>query len=127
MPFTRLLFLAALPLLCSWTAAVAGDKDDPESAADIKMLSRAGLKTDDRALLQVFRRRTPPQAQQAELTTLVKQLGDRKWAAREKAMATLISWGHKGKAALIDAEQRGNAETVRRAQIALRQITSGPE
>src|SRR5262249_57845298 len=78
--------LAALPFL----VAPAGP-EAPDLREEEKVLEAAKLPTDGPGLLKYFRDRTPSEAEKTRLAALVRQLGHRSFAVREKASRQLIA------------------------------------
>jgi HEAT repeat protein len=91
----RVLFLVALLpaaiLLGNLVAQQPAAPPPPPS--DEQILKNANLGTDAAALLEFFRRRTAPETDPAKLTELIHQLNDPAGDVRERAAATLVSFG----------------------------------
>jgi hypothetical protein len=121
------LFLAALCVCLPATSAfqdqpVKGkgkDKDQPKetavdpSAMDERILRDAKLPVDGPALLQYLRDRTFSDPDAKMIATLVQQLGDKKFAVREKAFNELLQMGNSllVQKALKDAAGNPDQET----------------
>src|SRR5262245_43249129 len=85
-----------LPLLAACTLLALGGAraSEPNStAADEKVLKQAEVGTDGPALLEFFRKRTVTEADRSRIESLVKQLGDADFEARQKASAALVEMG----------------------------------
>src|SRR5437588_761822 len=112
-----LLFSLAWPVLTLGAPAALG-QPDAEAARDEAALRSVGLKTDDDALLQFFRSRTPSPAQREQFRALVKQLGSPAYGERARATSALVQMGPRIKPLLADVKkQTHDQETVRRAEL----------
>ncbi len=108
----------------------------PASAADTdpvhneeQALRAAGLGTDGAALLDFFKKRTSAEASRDKLSTLVRQLGDKTPAVRDKAAGELVALGLIAIPVLRQASKDpDDLETANRARRCLESIegTSGP-
>jgi HEAT repeat protein len=85
------------------------------TAVDEQLVQRAKQKVDPASLLNYLRKRTYPEADPKRLQTLLRQLGDRSFRARERAYAELLALGISGLAALREAESSPDHEVKRRA------------
>jgi HEAT repeat protein len=83
-----LVFLAGLLVVC-WMPARA----DELTQADEQTLQAVGLGLDGPALLEFFHQRTNPSVKPEYITDLIRKLGDKLPAVREKATAELVSLG----------------------------------
>jgi HEAT repeat protein len=99
----------------------AAGAQHPESS-DERLLRDARQATDDASLLDFFRKRTLDQAGQTRVQTLVRQLGDNSFRAREDACTELIRLGLVAVPFLRQAVKSPDIEVVRRAEECLRHI-----
>ncbi len=89
-PLTWLLAtLLSAPVVAPQPAAPAADKGD----SDERALAAAHLETTGPALLDFFRKRTPPGGDRAHLAELVRRLTDQEPAARDRASGELVARG----------------------------------
>jgi HEAT repeat protein len=86
----RLLCLACLVF---GLGLVAIARSDETSKADEQALQAVGLRSDAPSLLEFFRKRTAGEAKPERITELVRQIGDKDAAVREKATGELVSLG----------------------------------
>jgi hypothetical protein len=93
---------------------------------DEQRLKAAGIGTDGPALLEVLRKRTPSDADNAKVTTLIRQLGDGAFDAREKATAALVERGAAVIPDLQNALKDADPEIKRRAAVCLERIKKEP-
>jgi HEAT repeat protein len=101
----------------------------PEKAVlsdEEKLLKEAGLPTDGPGLLDYFRRRTLSQADRERLASLVRQLGNRSFARRERASEALVAVGEAALPFLAPALHDEDPEIVRRARLCLDEIEKIP-
>src|SRR5262245_41108042 len=91
----RVLFLVALlpSVVLLSNLAAQQPAAPPPAPSDEQILKNANIGTDAPALLDFFRRRTAPETDPAKLTELIHQLNDQAADVRERAAATLISFG----------------------------------
>jgi len=108
--------LLACLLLCGRSAAAPNSFD-----ADEQRLRQAGVGVDGPSLLEFFRKRASRLGQE-EVRSLVRQLGVRSFAARERASKALIDSGARAVPQLVQATQDPDAEVRRRAVECLRAI-----
>src|SRR5262249_46223025 len=87
-----------------------------------KQLKDAGLPTDGPGLLDFFRKRTLSNADQEKLQTLVRQLGDDTFRAREQATRELVKIGRAALPFLRPALTDPDAEVARRARHCVKAI-----
>src|SRR5262245_17143225 len=113
--------LAALPFL----VAPAGP-EAPDLREEEKVLEAAKVPTDGPGLLSYFRDRTPSDAEKLRLATLVRQLGHRSFAVREKASRQLITAGEAALPFLKPALKDADAEVVRRTNECIAEIELVP-
>jgi hypothetical protein len=97
--------------------------DGDAAPAEERVLKQAGLGTDDAALLDFFRKRTP---KEAEVRDLVKKLGDDDFQVREKASRGLVALGPVAEPYLREALSSCDPEVARRAEECLKNIRAGP-
>ena len=110
-----------LALAAGLTAALASAQDDAPNP-DEKLLQAANLKTDGPALLEFFRKRTLPEAQQETIRGLIRQLGADNYRVREQAAAALVERGPVVTEILKAALKDNDLETMRRIEKSLREI-----
>lgn len=91
---------------------------------DNKTLQQAGVGSDGPALLDFFRRRTV-RADRQQVLVLIRQLGSRSFATRERASVTLTAFGALAVPRLRQALAGTDAEVRRRAAACLRDIDRG--
>jgi hypothetical protein len=92
------------------------------AAADERILRTAKLDADGPALLQIFRQQTLSAADQKRMTQLVRQLGDKSFRTREKAVDALVAQGAAAVPLLRKAAADADAEVARRARDCLERI-----
>jgi hypothetical protein len=115
--------LVALACLPTVSSSMQGqpkkDKDQPPafdpSIVDERIVREAKLGVDGPALLKYLRDRTPKEVDPKEIATLVRQLGDSKFAVREKAYADLLALGATALPALKEAAKGPDEEIRKRA------------
>jgi hypothetical protein len=100
--------------------------DDETAAADERLVKDAGISPDAAGLLAYFRERTLTAADVKRLETLVRQLGDERFEAREAAAKELVGRGAAAAPLLRQARRDPDAEIARRAALCLEQIEAGP-
>src|SRR5262249_10283052 len=115
--------------LCSLLLLVTGTRAGPPNAtnADEETLKAVGLGTDDAALLDFFRRRTPDEGDRDTIAALIRDLGADDFAVRENASHELVKAGRKAASLLRQAKDGGDAEVRRRAEVCLERIERGEE
>ncbi len=108
------LFAAAMPF-----------DDTTDVDTDDALLKRASIGATDDALLNLFRNRTPKDADTDGVRALIRQLGDDSYEVREKASAALAALGGAAEGSLREALQSPDIEIVRRAEDCLKLIKRG--
>lgn len=96
---------------------------DP-AAADEDTLKAAHVGADDASLLAYLREHTLGNVDEEDIGTLIRHLGDRSFAVREKATASLIARGRPALPALREALKSTDSETKDRAGRCIKQIES---
>jgi hypothetical protein len=92
------------------------DKETPDdSILDEKILRDAKVAVDAPSLLKYFRDRTYKEADPKRLATLIAELGDAKFAVREKAYSDLLALGTTALAVLKEAANHSDEEIRKRA------------
>jgi HEAT repeat protein len=91
-------------------------------AADEKTLKDAGLKTDDAALLDFFRKRTLTPQERGEVEDLIRKLGAPAFRTREQATTALITRGPLVLELLRQAQKDPDLEVSRRAERCVQKI-----
>src|SRR5262245_2056084 len=112
---------SAFCLLVVLTGAPVAAERDPV-LEDEKTLKAAGLATDDKALVQFFRERTPKDDELTRIPELIRQLGDDSFSQREKATEDLLALGPPIANMLRQALTDPDIEIVRRAEFCLEKI-----
>jgi hypothetical protein len=136
-PDTTLYFDKETGLLVKYAYRAKGPRDDKEelhesllrdyrepdfAAAAEKVLRGAKIDTTTPGLLAFLRKQTPDPADLEKARKLVRQLGDDKFAVREKATAELIALGTVALPLLKEALNNKDLEVSRRAEQCLQQI-----
>jgi hypothetical protein len=104
---------------------VFSDYREPDwTGADERLLKLAGAAVDGPGLVAFLRGRTPDAAEVAKVKTLVRQLGDRSFAARERASAGLVAAGRTAAPYLRPALDDADPEVARRAQRCLERLAA---
>lgn len=111
--FSAFLLLVAI----GWSPA-----DEANARVQETILREAGVAADDVSLLEFLRKRTLDEAGLEKIHSLVKQLGDRTFAVREKAAGELIELGKPASPYLRRALRSSDPEIARRAEECLRLI-----
>lgn len=93
--------------------------------ADEALLKSQGLATDEPALLELLRRRTPDEADQQRLRGLVADLGAPSFPTRHRASKMLVKEGTAALAFLRPALHDPDAEVMRRANLCIEEIRRG--
>ena len=103
-------------------------KDDgsEQKKADLETLKLAGLADETKALTDFFRNHTVTEADKVRLLALIKKLGDDDFDTRQAASAELSKAGVGVIALLRTAQKDGDAEIVRRCDLALKIIEKVP-
>jgi hypothetical protein len=102
---------------------VFSDYREPDwTGADEKRLKQAGVPTDGPGLVEYLRGQTPGPVEVMNVKTLVRQLGDRSFAVRERASAGLIALGRTAAPYLRTALGDGDPEVSRRARHCLERL-----
>jgi hypothetical protein len=120
----RLLSVLAAALALFLLVSGSFPAEEPAASYDERLLKDAGVAIDDAGLLDFFRKRTLSEAEQARIAQTVAKLGDRSFAAREKACADLVGLGRMARPYLKPALQDRDPEVARRAERCLTQIES---
>jgi cyclophilin family peptidyl-prolyl cis-trans isomerase/HEAT repeat protein len=110
--------------LCSLLFIVAGTLAAPPDAtkADEDTLKAAGLVTDDAALIDFFRSKTPEDGDREKIAALIRDLGADDFTVRERASNELVKVGGKAASLLRQAKLSEDVEVARRAEACLRKI-----
>lgn len=111
--------------LAAGLALVLGAAAEPTPSTDDQALKEANVGTDDRSLLDFFRRRTLSEGDRARLRALVAHLGDDSFDVREKASAELLATGAIAEPFLRQASRSSDIEVARRAEDCLRRLQRG--
>ena len=117
-------------LLAALLQAAPPSAMTPPASADgkeeEKILKDAGLPTDTPSLLKFFRTRTPSDSDRAQLAELVRKLGSRSFAVREKASRELVAAGEVALPLLKAALSGAELEVRRRAENCIQEIDRLP-
>jgi hypothetical protein len=106
---------------CLFAPSLASAND--ESAGDEQLLRSAGIGTDNRALLDFFRKQTADEAAIQFINERIEQLGSDSFPEREKASEELTALGPVALSQLRQAIRKtGDLEVRRRAQVCVKQI-----
>jgi len=107
--------------LCFLLAALTKTPAEPPAATgpDEEALKAAGLGTGDAALLDLFRRLTPDDRDNAAIAGFIRDLGADDFAVRERASAALVKAGRKAAGPLRLAKGSRDVEVARRAEACL--------
>ena len=92
MRINRILMLLSGVLLASLSTLAVADASRQDEQ-DEALLKNAGLKVEDAALLEFFKKRTLSENDQEKVQKLVRQLGARAFRAREDAAVELVARG----------------------------------
>jgi hypothetical protein len=98
---------------------------EPAENADIANLKTAGIPTDGAGLAAYIKQRTASGADEERIKTLVRQLGDDEFKAREAASRQLVMLGSRARPFLQAALRDTDPEVKRRAQDCLERIAKG--
>lgn len=109
-------------LTTAWAAVAASLADPPTVSDDEQTLKAAGFGGDTATLLEFFRLRTLGDTSRAQIAALVRRLGDRSFAARERASAELARFGPAAVESLRPALKDPDLEVARRAEQCLQRI-----
>lgn len=109
-------------LTAAWAAFAASLPDPPAVPDDEQTLKAAGFSPGDQALLEFFRLRTLGDTGRARITALVRGLGDRSFAVRERASVDLARFGPAAVEYLRPALHDPDLEVARRAEQCLQRI-----
>src|SRR5262245_23011867 len=104
-------------------ALAAPEPADP----DEELLRRERVGTDGASLLEFLRARTPTEADLQKLAELVRSLGSKSFAQRERASAALARAGRSALPHLRQGAASPDAEIARRARECLERIEEGTE
>ena len=113
-----LLLACGLTVLLTHPAPAAGGP----SSADEQTLANARIATDGPSLLDLFRKQTHAGADREKVRTLVRQLGDDSFEAREQASTELAAIGALARPLLEQALRDPDPEVVYRARDCLQRI-----
>jgi RNA polymerase sigma factor (sigma-70 family) len=94
---------------------------DP-AAPDEKMVKAAGLGTEVAALLKFLRGQAPDPKRKEKIKSLIRRLGDDRFAVRRKSVEELVAIGQPAAPLLIEAAADKDAEVARLAKDALSHI-----
>src|SRR5260221_13575035 len=111
-------FLAFLVAAGAALCSKAGDSQP--GAVDEEVLKDAGLGTDNKSLLEFFRRRTLTGNDQNKVACLIRQLGDESFQHRVSASSDLIGLGVIAIPYLRQALKSSDPEVARRSEECLR-------
>ncbi len=115
------LMIASLGLFAA-TAASGQSPAQAKSTQDEIELLKSGVATDDAALLDYFRRRTPSVEEQKTLKLRAGQLGSNVFQVRVKATEELIRAGRAALPHLREIAKHTDTETARRAHYCIQVI-----
>jgi hypothetical protein len=118
--------LLALLALLFLAGPVALAAEDPVEAADVKLLKDVRVGTDGAGLLEFFKQRSLTGDDEQRLQELVRQLGSKRFAAREKASRELVQRGTPALKVLRPALTDPDREIARRAEACIATIEEGP-
>jgi HEAT repeat protein len=93
-------------------------------SSDLATLKTAGVNPEPSGLVEFLHKRTLTVEMQKKIQGLVKELGDKVWAKREKANKALIAEGVPALPFLKQAVDDGDLETVMRARKCMQAITN---
>lgn len=110
---------AVLVLLSAGAARPAAAADNPFAAQYVQLLSQAGIKTDAEGLRTFLELHHSGSEQQKRYQSLVDQLGDKDFFAREEAMLQLMRSPIHTSGLLEKALKEGDLEVRWRAQVVL--------
>lgn len=106
--------------------ALSGRADPVPAEVDEQLLKSAGLASDGPALVAYFRQRTVGEEDRARILALIKQLGDHRYAIRERATMDLIAVGLPAVGLLRQSSNDADVEIARRAERCLKAIERVP-
>lgn len=112
---------AALAVWLSWPDCWAAAESDSAAAT----LRRYGVEPTADGVLRVLRQWRPDAENRAQIARLVRDLGDDKWAVRDRAARQLAGMGTLALPALREATNSNDAEVVLRARKLLAECRSG--
>src|SRR5262245_5782539 len=113
----------AFALLVPVSSAPCAD-DGTQQAEELLRANK--VEPDNVGLAAFFRKRTLSDADQQKIQSLVRQLGDRSFARRNKASQALVEWGPSALRALQEALSDRDREISRRAAECITEINRGP-
>src|SRR5262249_6567052 len=113
----------AFALLVPVSSAPCAD-DGTQQAEELLRANK--VEPDNVGLAAFFRKRTLSDADQQKIQSLVRQLGDRSFARRNKASQALVEWGPSALRALQEALSDKDREISRRAAECITEINRGP-
>jgi HEAT repeat protein len=118
--------LGAWLILALLLPTLSPGQNSPPLHPDEQILKDAGLGSDNRALLDFFRARTPNDTSREHLTALVKKLGHDLFSQREEASDQLIKAGAVALPFLREAIKERDLEVARRAEECIQAIEQTP-
>src|SRR2546421_105725 len=121
MGVTRLVY-CFIPAFLLLAAVGRTPADEANARVQEAILREAGVAADDVSLLGFLRKRTLDETGLEKIHSLVKQLGDRTFAVREKAALELVALGKPASPYLRRALRSNDPEIARRAEECLRLI-----
>jgi cyclophilin family peptidyl-prolyl cis-trans isomerase len=113
-----LLSLACFPLAVMGAFAPQPDKSDVHE----ETVKAVGLGTDDAALIDFFRSKTPTDADRDRIAALIRDLGADEFRVREMASSELVKIGDAAISLLRQAKDSRDLEIARRAELCLGKI-----
>jgi HEAT repeat protein len=96
--------------------------DDDSGLADLQVLKKAGVPSDNDGLLNFFRRRTLTESDRERIEGLIRDLGNNEFAVRQRASARLVTEGNRAAPFLRKALTHSDLEIRRRAEECLKEI-----
>jgi hypothetical protein len=122
--------LASLGLFLSLGIVLAGNprpaSEDDHLREDEKLLRENGVGTNGEGLLAFLRQRTPTAAEVQKMAALVRQLGHKNFAKRNRAEKEILRYGRVARRDLVQALKNPDLEIADRAQKCLTKIDNGP-
>ena len=108
------------------TLALAAPPARVAESGDEQALRAAGIRTDAASLLDFFRKHTLGAEDVRKIEALIRALGSRSFAVRERASAGLVKWGRAALPLLRAALSSRDIEVARRAARCLEELDRGP-